>query len=612
MMQLDSLSGLSSTTAGNVSNSSGPTQSHSNRLLDQPNAASLDSRHAIPGFTSVINWRSDYPVHQATGVDVCTTSGDKQTSDDEDYRPFTPPPPRERLSYTRYQLALLNGIYQEVRYPNGTQKQLIAKRVGITREQVKIWFQNRRRKDVVTKKVPSKTASSKSEVKDNANDVKDNSPTVGLQSPVSDNSSESFIRTDDDPQTLEHMDTHLCDTLKSHNTSDSRTELSPGNKDNHSPPSSTSSTSLIVSPVVLRSMIVELNKFNNEYLKLKKSKKKRKKSKGTKPALTTSAPAKLSSLPSFSSLSSCQAPRLFQNYDMLAPPNKLTPTANTTLHASETSAFRNPRSQFSSSRPWENMSTSNSSHSSFHTTDFMQSYGGLENLHSPSEMSSSSIATSSVENTLSKSLTQTHQQLYNNAQTSSDLDPNLKMQPSAMILDARMSSAARSIDYPTSSRMSQLSTAQSTHPNPHFSHLLQRHDIGFSNMDSEKCFQPSSPHHTLSLHPHHSAHFAAINRVYPFPLVAEPPVMLSNIRPTESYMQHSSWHQLSTPPHLPSSQQSTAGSHETYRPLLISSINNPYFSSTPLTYISSQSSTSSTPRWTSQTSDLNNNHFTQL
>lgn len=53
-------------------------------------------------------------------------------------RPFTPPPPRERLSYTRYQLELLNGIYEEVRYPNSTQKQLIAKRVGITREQVKV------------------------------------------------------------------------------------------------------------------------------------------------------------------------------------------------------------------------------------------------------------------------------------------------------------------------------------------------------------------------------------------------------------------------------------------------------------------------------------------
>ena len=56
-------------------------------------------------------------------------------SDDE---LLTPPPPRERLSYTRYQLELLNGIYISVRYPNSVQKQLIAKRVGISREQVKV------------------------------------------------------------------------------------------------------------------------------------------------------------------------------------------------------------------------------------------------------------------------------------------------------------------------------------------------------------------------------------------------------------------------------------------------------------------------------------------
>ena len=51
---------------------------------------------------------------------------------------LSPPPPRERLSYTRYQLELLNGIFDAVRYPNSVQKQLIAKRVGISREQVKV------------------------------------------------------------------------------------------------------------------------------------------------------------------------------------------------------------------------------------------------------------------------------------------------------------------------------------------------------------------------------------------------------------------------------------------------------------------------------------------
>ena len=55
---------------------------------------------------------------------------------------MTPPPQRERFSYTRYQLELLNTIYMEVRYPNSMQKQLIAKRVGITRDQVKVCYHN--------------------------------------------------------------------------------------------------------------------------------------------------------------------------------------------------------------------------------------------------------------------------------------------------------------------------------------------------------------------------------------------------------------------------------------------------------------------------------------
>lgn len=54
-----------------------------------------------------------------------------------------------KLSYTVYQLELLNAIYCDMKYPNSVQKTLIAKLIGITRDQVKIWFQNRRRKDTL-------------------------------------------------------------------------------------------------------------------------------------------------------------------------------------------------------------------------------------------------------------------------------------------------------------------------------------------------------------------------------------------------------------------------------------------------------------------------------
>lgn len=62
-----------------------------------------------------------------------------------------------KLSYTVYQLELLNAIYSDMKYPNSVQKTLIAKLIGITRDQVKIWFQNRRRKDTLVSqgKIPS-------------------------------------------------------------------------------------------------------------------------------------------------------------------------------------------------------------------------------------------------------------------------------------------------------------------------------------------------------------------------------------------------------------------------------------------------------------------------
>ncbi|KAL5009148.1 hypothetical protein ScPMuIL_014729 [Solemya velum] len=124
---------------------------------------------------AVVHWTSEGPKLATTTAPSPPISGEE-----EEYRPFTPPLPRERLSYTRYQLDLLNGIYNEVRYPNSTQKHLIAKRVGITRDQVKIWFQNRRRKDVVgtskSKPKEAKDDRERTEADSTTSDPKDKSP----------------------------------------------------------------------------------------------------------------------------------------------------------------------------------------------------------------------------------------------------------------------------------------------------------------------------------------------------------------------------------------------------------------------------------------------------
>jgi hypothetical protein len=54
--------------------------------------------------------------------------------------------PQNRANYTRHQLVMLNEIFKEHKYPNSLQKTLIAKYIGVSRDQIRIWFQNKRRK----------------------------------------------------------------------------------------------------------------------------------------------------------------------------------------------------------------------------------------------------------------------------------------------------------------------------------------------------------------------------------------------------------------------------------------------------------------------------------
>ncbi|CAF0753397.1 unnamed protein product [Didymodactylos carnosus] len=50
-----------------------------------------------------------------------------------------------RLQYNYRQRYMLNEIFAFIPYPNCIQKSIIADRIGCTREQIRIWFQNKRR-----------------------------------------------------------------------------------------------------------------------------------------------------------------------------------------------------------------------------------------------------------------------------------------------------------------------------------------------------------------------------------------------------------------------------------------------------------------------------------
>lgn len=64
--------------------------------------------------------------------------------------------PQNRANYTRHQLVMLNELYKKLPYPNSLQKTLIAKHIGVSRDQIRIWFQNKRRKVQLIKKGQAK------------------------------------------------------------------------------------------------------------------------------------------------------------------------------------------------------------------------------------------------------------------------------------------------------------------------------------------------------------------------------------------------------------------------------------------------------------------------
>ncbi|KAK3580381.1 hypothetical protein CHS0354_001499 [Potamilus streckersoni] len=374
-------------------------------------------------------------------------------------RPFTPPPPRERLSYTRYQLQLLNGIYSQVRYPNSIQKQLIAKRVGITREQVKVWFQNRRRKDVVG------ATKSKSDQEDDKKSDK----------------------TDDDNDSCGGDSSSVCGE-PSENHKDS-----PGGD--------------LVSSVVMKSIIAELTRYEKNPLKVK-TKKKHKSDKVKANVLRVG-------------LASMSA----NGYDMVSPPNQITPSAfekngslNLFTHSKESSAFETPKI-------------------------------GNGSVMNPPESSVGILPSG------------------NNRQ--SGLLYSLHTQATPSLLPGGQPSLYRpNVTHPDTPVLSNL---------PSYKLCLEAKckDVIPAGPSYSHNYSLSRSFHYLSDSNRNISHFTnpngnlALNNVFPFPFIADSPLLLSSLRHAEQPF-HPSAHYL----HL-------SRKDDPYQPLVISSLSNPYFVSPP-------------------------------
>ncbi|KAK6182869.1 hypothetical protein SNE40_010456 [Patella caerulea] len=410
------------------------------------------------GNNTLVHW-----TQAPSSYDKITDKSDDDDEIDDEYRPFTPPPPRERLSYTRYQLELLSGIYEKVRYPNSTQKLLIAKRVGITREQVKIWFQNRRRKDVINN--PKRKGNSSTE------------------------SSDSLTSAESEPNTPPQSE-------------DSKPS-SPADIDGPK----------MVPNVVLKSVIDELERFEKTVLKAKKSKKK------SRPKQQQQAQQKMST-----TAIKANAASLFTAYDMVSPPNKVISPAmlNTSInrfsHSKTTSAFQDPKS---------NGEANGSPHNA---SPLMNGYHQLPNNISvlPNQYSphhSSGMTSSSVH--------------HPKAHPAFENIPVL-----ADLLGYRSSESIRSQKQHLNHSLS-----------PHNSYVVSPNrgatDRGYTDI-------PGSVNHGS----------LGVNRVFPFPFIADAPVMLSSMRHPDPYR---------PPVHYLPQQHS----EDPYQSFMISSLTNPYYTASP-------------------------------
>ncbi|XP_012938047.1 uncharacterized protein LOC101846212 [Aplysia californica] len=533
-----------------------------------------------------------------------------------------------------------------------------------------IWFQNRRRKDVVTK-----GSNHKPDVKDS-----NSSTTISSGSAADATGSENTDPVDDKSAT--DICGRVDDGVRESTTTDKPPSLSGNNASEYGGPSSlvsndsvgsssqtdqwgsittgaaqtaaddpTLSQSSMVSPVVLRSMIAELNKFDNEYLKQKKSKKKSR----SKPSRHSSVvPSK--ALSNVSSL--CKNQKLFQRYDMVAPPNKVTPTAflntsaNRFKHAGGTSAFQNPREN-RTLHTGSSLSINDAfsgypglpAPSSMEGTDLLQQRPSLDlasahlissslSLPSPTNPQGSlanffhSAAVSAAPHSLT-----TQPPIYENLPVLSDLLGSYKNHSS----NVAAAVAHRQLEH------SLLSSPQGPLPPSGLTTNLFGLSLasngpgsvagGSSSSsisgDSAKSpasdipFSPPPSQHPLSIHPNQTNPFN-LNRVFPFPLIAEPPAMLSSLRQSELFRPHPQWPPPTSPLRTQTSGSSVYGlaasgsvsvDDDPYRPLLISSLSNPYFSPSSASYSlpSSSAFTSQPLNWPSPlSSDPTAHNYTQL
>ena len=401
---------------------------------------------------------------------------------------------------------------------------------------LQIWFQNRRRKDVVSNKTstPGDNSQSPSSSQDPA------SPTISTAA------SPTIQPTGKD----------------SNSNSQDGSKQSPDANGAGEGQGDGGQKSRMVPDAVVQGCISELKRFSDEKLKERKEKRKAKGKRRAHHASTSSTRSAHSNIQGVANNPS-QPVRLFQAYDMVAPPNKVTPTAAAYLntaanrfnHSHNTSAFSSPRDHLAvaATMPrlaWDGMDTGLGQSLGGGVADQLahtRAFGGLGmaglgmGLMPMSQAQSVGVGMPGAQDSLPV--------------LSDLLSYRQQMEGSRSSLrDSREASLPQSSFLPSSS----------------------------SSRDSGKLPDLGSTHHNGATPAPPSF---SLSRVYPFPFVADPPIMLSSLHQQDPLRQAHHWPH----PHPPPPSAATAhfnpmasmNSMDPYKPVLISPLSNPFFSQAP-------------------------------
>ncbi|KAH3826875.1 hypothetical protein DPMN_128802 [Dreissena polymorpha] len=349
-----------------------------------------------------------------------------------------------------------------------------------------IWFQNRRRKDVI------------------GNSGKPKSCDTSTSSTCSSGSGKESDQQNSPPQNSPISDDN-------------------GNNSSDENSSQKEAEQSVVPSLVMKSVIGELIKFTNDPLKGKKKRKKAKSKLQEKSTVKKGLTATL----------------LTGAYDMISPPNQITPTAffekikNGFSHSKNSSAFAVPGDV---SKPSQICSVSSTSET------------GNGNINS------------SGENAVHISRTLLSDHMASNGRTYptgavSFMNNSFSMPAYSTSMPTELPVLTDILSYKSSLDMRAQNDSLKSAPQP------QPSSLPSTPLHRSETNKPAQPSHMHPFTPGRS-----LNGIFPYPFMAEPSMMLSSLRQTD--------HIFRPAPHYPVSHYS----NDPYQPLFITSLSNPYYS----------------------------------